>query len=81
MTKRKLTDDDRTILARVFQDHGSDWTYKALAVTFRVGPFTDLKRWTKKRLAAFMFLGGIAQDYTFKAIYKAAEVITEGSHA
>lgn len=81
MTKRKLTPEDRSILVRVFKHHGREWTYKALAVTFRVMPLGDLKRWTNKRLAAFMFLGGIARDYSFKAIYKEAEVITEGSHA
>jgi hypothetical protein len=75
---RKMRDDDRRILASVFRDHGADWTYKALAVWY--GAFdhyslASIRRWTRKRLAAYRFLREITRDYTFNAVYKAAEAV------
>lgn len=77
---RKMRESDRKILRQVFKDHGADWVYKALAVWYIPDevPFEELakvKRWSKKRMAAFRFLRDIIGDYTFKAIYDAAEEI------
>ena len=72
--RRKLTPDDRKLLALVFKDHGARWTYKALSVGYGK-PFTEAfkgQRWTSKRQAAFRFLRGITRDSTFNAIYDAA---------
>ncbi len=80
--KRKLTTDDRKILALVFRDHSADWTYTALAVWYDACPIDELAkvtRWTRKRLAAFRFLREIVCDHTFNAIYGAAEEIVKDS--
>jgi hypothetical protein len=78
--KRKLTPDDRKILTKVFKENGADWTYKALAVWYAVMPLDELtkvKRWTTRRLAAFRFLRELIEDYTFNAIYNAADEIAK----
>jgi hypothetical protein len=82
---RKVRESDRKLLAQVFQDHGADWTYKALAVWYapREVPFRELakvKRWTDRRLAAFRFLRELIGDYTPNAIYGAAEGIEKSAH-
>ena len=79
---RKLTPDDRDILAQVFKDQGRAWTYKALAVWFGAIPYKALNRfrWNDKRLAAFRFLRAIIEDYSFDAIYSAANAIRPSKH-
>ena len=79
---RKLSTDDREILARVFKDQGRGWTYKALAVWFNATPYKALNRfkWNDKRLAAFRFLRAIIEDYSFNAIYSAASAISPSKH-
>lgn len=78
--KRKLTRNDSKILAQVIKDHGADWTYKALAVWYGIVPHDELakvKRWTRRRLGAYRFLREIMDDYTFNAIYNAADEIAK----
>jgi hypothetical protein len=79
---RKLTPDDREILARVFKDQGRNWTYKALAVWFGGIPNKALNRfkWNDGRLAALRFLRAIIEDYSFDAIYSAANAISPSKH-
>jgi hypothetical protein len=79
---RKLSTDDHAILARVFKDQGRGWTYKALAVWFGAIPYKALNRfrWNDNRLAAFRFLRAIIEDYSFNAIYSAANAISPSKH-
>ena len=79
--KRKMTTEDRTILAQVFKSHGRFWTYRALASWFIGEGIKDIPgRWTGKRLAAFRFLRELIDVYTFNAIYAAAKSIQPGCH-
>jgi hypothetical protein len=83
MTKlRKMTADDRTILAKVLKTHGAKWTYKALAVWYGNDFDQVFKgcRWTRLRMAAFRFLRDITRDYTFGAVYGAALAIKTPAH-
>jgi hypothetical protein len=78
--RRKMTEDDRKILAQVFKDFGCRWVYKALAARYCDPPeavcrWTARVRWTDKKLAAWRFLSEITAVYTFTAVYVAAESI------
>jgi hypothetical protein len=79
---RKLSTEDRDIFARVFKDQGRAWTYKALAVWFNAIPYKALNRfkWNDDRLAALRFLRAIIEDYSFDAIYSAANAISPSKH-
>lgn len=78
--KRKLSPNDRKLLAQVFKDCGADWTYKALAVWYGATSIDELQKveqYPKKALAALRFLREIIEDYTFNAIYNAADEIAK----
>lgn len=79
--KRLMTDSDRKLLRKCFRLNGPLWTYGVLAVWYGASEFDSIakiKRWTDQRTAAFRFLRELTREYTFNAVYAAAEELDGG---
>lgn len=79
--KRQMTASDRKLLRKCFRTNGSLWTYRVLAVWYGAMDFDSIgkvKRWTNQRLAALRFLRELTVEYTFNAVYNAAEEMDGG---
>ena len=76
---RKVRNDDVRLLRKAFRRNPEDWVYKAMARACGAWPNAlDGIRWSRQRLAAFKFFVELFRDYTFNAVYNAAEEIRPG---